>query len=392
MSRSVNLLVCLSPSSTPETITELSFYTMINPIAKVTNIRMVAREGQMKAFVEVENQFKAELVIGELHGRLLNLGKVKIFVSNKESIYYNRSLESLLLGHCGLSQEIYGKSRIECQDTTFPSKSNSNQFIDALKVLHKDKCTESQNIDAQTQKKVLSTMFFNNDNSKQAPLYNNIETDKITTKIIISDHDKKVQNDHITENSNSATGRIQVTHDNITTLDSKKVLKVFRRFGRVFELTFNSEKKFWNIQYKSLNEVIKAANAMSKNKLFGFRPYPETTGFNDNREDSCINQQNNIIGSKNEFQPAIETNFVTLFDSSASLKISTNNNNMDIRDVCKLVSTVRVPLAVAQVVDISTKETYFLAAYLYRYEAAEVLVSLSTVNYANCVRMILNAH
>jgi len=96
MPNTVNLLVCLSPSSDRNSIDESSFYDIVNPFAPVINIKIVSRDDQIKAFVEVKNQYYAYNAISNLHGTILNVGKLNVYISNKQFISYFNPLDGVL--------------------------------------------------------------------------------------------------------------------------------------------------------------------------------------------------------------------------------------------------------------------------------------------------------
>lgn len=105
MIKKVSLLVCLSPSVSSDQITELNFYHIINPIIPVINLKLISKEGQMKAFVQVENESAANTVLNKLHCKLLNVGKVKVFISNKRYINYDKLLQEILMSSNNILQQ-----------------------------------------------------------------------------------------------------------------------------------------------------------------------------------------------------------------------------------------------------------------------------------------------
>lgn len=66
---------------------------------------------------------------------------------------------------------------------------------------------------------------------------------------------------------------LRVTHDQISRVTQKGVLKIFRRFGRVLSLGFDQERQFWSVQYGYTKEAHKASKAVALDKLYGYRFY-----------------------------------------------------------------------------------------------------------------------
>lgn len=96
MDNQVNLLVCLGPSRAQSKINQAILYLIMRPVVRILNIKIITLENQIKAFNQVENQTSADLAISKLNNKLLNMGKVRVFVSNKTNITYAQSLEQIL--------------------------------------------------------------------------------------------------------------------------------------------------------------------------------------------------------------------------------------------------------------------------------------------------------
>ena len=64
---------------------------------------------------------------------------------------------------------------------------------------------------------------------------------------------------------------VSITHNDPEFLCTKKVTKVFRRFGKLRGLTFDESTRAWTVEYAIEKEARKAALAAYNNKLFGFK-------------------------------------------------------------------------------------------------------------------------
>lgn len=90
------ILCCINPTGSIDDIDEFTFYQMINPITPVINIKIFDRGSQVKAFVQIEDEEVAEKVIKDLHGKQMNIGKIKVFVSHKKFIAFDKPLPQIL--------------------------------------------------------------------------------------------------------------------------------------------------------------------------------------------------------------------------------------------------------------------------------------------------------
>lgn len=90
------LLCCINPTGSMDDIDEFTFYQMVNPIVPVINIKIFDKTSQVKAFVQIESEELAELAIKDLHGKQMNIGKIKVFVSHKKFVAFDKSLPEIL--------------------------------------------------------------------------------------------------------------------------------------------------------------------------------------------------------------------------------------------------------------------------------------------------------
>lgn len=92
----VTLLCCINPNGSMDDIDEFTFYQMINPIVPVLNIKIFDKTSQVKAFVQIESEEHAELAVNDLHGKQMNIGKIKVFISHKKFVAFEKSLPEIL--------------------------------------------------------------------------------------------------------------------------------------------------------------------------------------------------------------------------------------------------------------------------------------------------------
>ena len=373
MSKPVSLLVCLSPSVPNMSINELSFYSMVNPIGKVTNLKIFGRDDQLKAFVEVENQKIAKMVLEKLHGKLLNIGKVKVFTSDKDKIVYKRTLNEVLSSCNGLLNLHTDNAPYKFKTTLESLKSGNNHMSQNFNPFElKSRPLAFNNLAQKSPPEVLRAKHVSPTDLDKAKNLLHRNSLKVTDIPTYNDHNV-VEEKSLVMNQDQGLSSIKVTHDDVDKLTEKNVRKVFRRFGRIFDLRFNSYEGFWEICYKSEKDVQKALKAIRKNKIFGFKLYEasENAGKEEEQEmvipGSCKRHENNYphIGKiKGENKASI-----TL---SKTIKLIVRDNKHTIAEICRLIASVHVPIWVAETVDMNEKQKCFLAEFSYCYEAAEV--------------------
>lgn len=367
MQKSVTLLVCLSPSVPHETITELDFYEIVAPVTPVHNVRLIEREGQMKAFVQVSSQKAANLAIDSLHCQLLNLGKTKLFISNKAAINYNMSIDQVL--------KLRGGKPRSLQAGSFPPtsiKRDSGCFnYDSMNEKNSQGRTKtgwdsvhkaSVNPDALDASSSTKRKIIQNQHTKSTEVDSSCAVKNVTYK----------------KGADAAQCSIKITHDSVHELDSKKVSKLFRRYGRIVNLDFDYEQTFWRITYISPKDVQKVVKAYEKNKLFGYELYDHKMNApaQHNSEESCGIRE--IVHYLSGTEPQSSN------DESVTLRIDVTAGYASIEEICRMVGKVCTPIELAQGYDTHDDSYFYLAKFVEYEQAAEVLFVLNSVYPENC--------
>ena len=389
MQKSYNLLVCLSPAIATETLGEHSFYSIINPIAPVLNLKLISREGQFKAFVEVENKLKADLIISKLHDQILNIGKIKVFVSHKQNICYDRTLDELLFNFGGRNQVNGLKNKSEFLSLSLPSRESANGYTDLIKMLESNnQCRGLNDAKRENRNSDFDDLPTGVPDSKNLDFRNDVLNEGLVMERTTPVTSKIDLNHSGISQVNLTSGNIKVTHDNITTQTHNKVIRIFRRFGRVYELNLNADKLFWEVQYRSEKNAIKALKAMHNDRLFGYRHYKaneHAPGHQLINKEPKLNTINKETRNQSSYNSNI--NNTDIGKQLTSLTIITYKNVRTLEDVCKIVSAIHVPFRLMEAIDPKNDKQVYVAEFEYCYQAAEVLVSLSINNYVNKVFM-----
>ena len=90
------LLCSVNPSVPPANIDEYTFYKIFSKYAPVKNIKVFIKSGQVKSFIQVENDDAVDTVIEHLHQKHLDIGKLKVFPSHKKFIAFDKSIKDII--------------------------------------------------------------------------------------------------------------------------------------------------------------------------------------------------------------------------------------------------------------------------------------------------------
>lgn len=250
MQHQVNLLVCLNPSVPHITITEHTFRAIINPLAPIMDAKVICKEGLIKAFVRVENKDLAVLVIEKFHGKIFNVGKIKVFESHKNFIRYHdekddSELDIKLL--CEDTFEVDSKSR----NKNNPDKKYNNFYKQIKK---EDKTNNYTEIETFCMNDLAFNSGAQNSNPKPSSkevlgCYHHQETSDTTNTNLL--------NFNILENNaNNVDDEINITHKDKRFMRGSKVSKMFRKIGRILSIHYNDTEAFWTIRYRSKKKFI----------------------------------------------------------------------------------------------------------------------------------------
>ena len=250
----VSLLICLSPSKNSEKIDELTFFHVCCPFVKVMNIKLIAHSSMPKAFVEVIDRNSADLVVNRLHNKVTPFGKVYAHISNKNRIFYKRSLQDILRA-CLNMEKPNSPVNIENRVT---SSENLYAFSQIKQIKVRKNNINSESIPVCID---VSQLFYQSNSSRIS-----IESDDndlfVQTQIeqidscnfddVNSFKNLKASDEQIEKNT------INVTHQDLFELDSLKVANTFKTFGTIVNLTFDYDQTYWSIEYSNSKDFIKS--------------------------------------------------------------------------------------------------------------------------------------
>lgn len=106
------LLCCVNPISDPDDVDELSIYQLFKEHAVVKNVKIFSRDVQIKAFVDVDKE-SVDQCIQNLHLQNTIIGKLKVYVSHKDNITFDKDLQTIISESSHKQERSYKISRHE---------------------------------------------------------------------------------------------------------------------------------------------------------------------------------------------------------------------------------------------------------------------------------------
>ena len=366
----VTLLVSLTPSIPRKRINELSFYDLVHPVANIRNIKLIRSAKVPKAFVQVANARMADLVIEKLHDQRACMGRVKVFISNKEHVHYSCSLEETLARCASSSQSHTGRaddehftreSKLKYRSPTNSKDALVNNNGQGAETIHKCK-----NIDDLFNKSVVADK-----NAGEKDSSSRLRNASLIDDLLAESRPNLTGTPNVVELYDSIT-KIQITHADLYALDIIRVRKVFGKFGKILNLAFDYDQVFWSIEYSLSNEVRTAIQEMREDRLYGYKLHEslESVYEGSMSDASCSFTEEQIKQMYHEAQN------LTL----SSIRVSFNEDMLSFGHICKLVSRVHEPVQISRGFDSELQEHFYRAAFSFEYQAVETLKFLSSLD------------
>ena len=359
----VNLLLCVIPTAPTDSIDEINFYYIVQPLVQVYNVKMVSRNSPLKAFVQVKDDDAAEVVIAATHGKITPLGKTKTFVSFQRFVNYEKPLKDILRNRQSqdkLNQDI---SKGQTFDKIHQVIGKSNPDIEQQKISNKS--LKSNNELKLYQNDKNPVIIKNNKNAEQ--VFNQISKYKNGNNISLSPKNKfneQVATKAVLNQKNKQESRlVNITHENLNELQSERIMSLFCRFGKISNKKFNAKLLVWIFEYELNESVAEIVRLAANNKLLGYQVVSS---------DILISEQNSSMSQVNKkFSSSAIDSIVTgsknlSFQNvhvSCTTKVVDKRQKMKIEDICGLVSSITMPLQVAQATDLNKNHVFYLITY-----------------------------
>ena len=381
------LLCCINPTGPMDDIDEFTFYQMINPIVPVLNIKIFDKTSQVKAFIQIESEEFAEVVMKDLHGKQMNIGKIKVFVSHKKFVAFDKSLPEILaqanrssLDYILPTQYSTNKSALSCNPYLSNSVTGFKSKIQSYSSWKLNIKTPPP-IAPHISDKVLCAKQTTLDYDLSPSIYVKKKMEQFFESDPNYPYDKQevaVQSKTV---ANSAC--IKITNINTKHVSYQMLFNLFGCFGNVTRLYLHGNLGFAILEYdieKSVNTAIKYTDCIKFcGKILSVATYSGSDMFNETKPKNDIkstvytNQESNF-----RFTREPGTQFVP---PSRTLRLANLPRSATVADVKALVSKIYTPLSVN--VEKTKDKQYgcFLVELNFLYEGFKVLSMLHNTSY-----------
>ena len=335
--------------------------------------------------MQVESQKLAGKVITELHGKQMNIGKVKVFVSYKSYIAFKRSVKQIL-AEAGSkeadrdSTKSIDKEKFD-QTLGFVSNPYINNSVSGLKAKLQN-CSSGKK-----ESKIRDFRKFSDQGVRtvkdKPDFYDNSEaTTKTKIDQIIDGSEDLNQSKKPNSNQNlnkehksEINNCLKVSNLDIRTVSYNMLLNLFNCFGNVTKLMIRKNFDFAVIEFESDKEVQRAIKYTDCIRFCG-RVLSVTTYIDHDNLDSssCMNNKELLLYTNESHDNRFNSNLSATFTPpSRILRFSGLTDPVSRIKLKDTINRIHKPVKVITDFDAKLNCSYFLVEFSFLYESYKVL-------------------
>ena len=375
MNSHINLIVSVRTRHQFIRISDLHLYRLIAAITPVIGLQMIESSVNCRALVRVTDVVCSNAVIERLNGAQTELGSIWVSVAEGDAMVNEFACNTHASKKDG-KENFKNVKDSQKRASTGLHRENGPQpayalFGSAKQVRESFNVCESLNLKLSDSKSRLV-------GESATTGIKDVEDNTCNTSLLIKTQQSNIQTaKNSTEDSDVLTSyAICITHDESAQLAEKRVLKAFRRFGRVFNMAFNAENSCWTLEYSSPKEIGKVSKVLSNDKLFGYRlvhAEPHKSSINDVSPTACSLR---YTPTSKDISPA-QVCVVKTQTHTRAIRIDIHSRALTLESLCLNVARIHVPVQISLGFDSVHRTHFCIADFRYAYEAAEVLVSMN---------------
>jgi len=350
-------------------------------------MKIISRDSTVKAFVKI-NESAAGAVIDALHGKTLSCGRIKVFLSHKQFISYEKPLAEVIKSHSSSEVQQSKSERAGYLCVRDKSGRGVNYFggkrqapDDSEQQTHEPVDRRNANSGVKNVNENAKNFDRNDTKSSGEKAPSNGTTQRLSDFRHSETANEAVRGDEDALAQQLSAFCVSVTHDDPKFMERGKVSKIFRKIGRVVHITHDLG-GYRTVAYRSENEMLRALNAMASDHFFGYKLYGTNLH---HREYAHCHSLPMMQESARETHVSRRMSAQLTSDSSVvptTLRL-TATGNASIELICRAISRISTPTEIVQAQDHLTGKYFYLVSFSHCYEAAEVLVCWQKCNSEN---------
>lgn len=372
------LLCCINPSINTNDITEYTFYRLLNPYTSIKNIKLISIDGQVKAFIQVENYESASKLIKTVNNSISNCGGLQIFLSHKKYVAFDKSISKIISEAIGIKGFIIDKN----SNMPLAEYNNDNSYIHQT-IKNKNRGKNCWNENENTVQVNFNKLRKTNSNKINVPQlksknvinyykkqFDENKSDKFNTNNKSSDISYSI----LDKGSATPNMLLKLHPINTIALPEAVLFNIFNCFGSINYIRFDSNDKSHTIKFENEIDILDAYYNLNNLILFGeIIKLTIINSCDKNLKMDCI-LNDNI--NKQKMVEVTKYNTSIMNKSSDLLffiSISINYRKISIEIICSIVAVIYEPVRIVELLNKHSKEIIYLVGFKSLSQALEVV-------------------
>lgn len=262
------ILCCVNPIANSDNIDELSIYQIFKDHAIVKNVKIFSRDVQVKAFVEIDAE-SVDKCIKTLHFQNSEIGKLKVYVSHKDNITFDKDLKTIFNELLYRNDPNSHKQSYNGKGSEINTISNKKPVCDYVNGSHMSKPKFSQESESIENLEEIfdKNLFIDYKNIRSVTDVNSKLPDMIKYYPVSLENIHTVNPSHANEQEISKV--LIVNRINTDKVNCLMLMNLFGCFGNVKKVLLNIKASFALIEMESTDHSILATTHLNGVPLFG---------------------------------------------------------------------------------------------------------------------------
>lgn len=263
------LLCCLNPTIDINMVDEMSIYEIFKEYAVVKNVKIFSRDVLIKAFVEVESEF-VEPCIEKTHLHGCPLGKLKVYLSHKDNITFDKDLNTIISesAHGMTTTSQMNSQNFQNSDAhSFSYQNrNSNYLIDKSKkskIRFSNALQSFENLDEVFEEDV----NIDYKNIKSVTNINDRQYDMIKYYPVSLENIHTINSFQFKQNESSKV--LIINRIKGCQVNCQMLMNIFGCFGNVKKVLLNTKANFALVEMEDSEQTIEAIKHLNNIMFFG---------------------------------------------------------------------------------------------------------------------------
>lgn len=274
------LLCCLNPTVDPQAVDELTIYDIFKKYGTVKNVKIFSRDVLIKAFIEISDD-SVENCIENTHLQIFQIGKLKVYVSHKNNVTFDRDLKTIIsesahlkTSTSQLNSYFMQNSEARSQSYKMAMKSGKNNTIKKTTFKLSNISQSEEDLDQIFD----DGMFIDYKNIKSVTEINSKIPDLVRYYPVSLEAIQHAKSSHLAQNNSSKV--LVVNRVNTIDVNCLMLMNLFGCFGNIKKILLNLKSAFALVEMETDEQGRMAIKHLNNVIFFGSNLKVKTSKYN----------------------------------------------------------------------------------------------------------------